>query len=59
MGLEDRPLGGDDREVVDRQPLLTAVQAEHLAEHTEFEGVDFVQQQDGDVFQHGASVAGI
>ncbi|GGY27942.1 hypothetical protein GCM10010342_13270 [Streptomyces anulatus] len=59
MGVQDGALGGDHREIVHRQALVTAVQAEHLAQDTEFEGVDLVEEEGGDIGQHASSVAAI
>ncbi|GAB2910926.1 hypothetical protein GCM10027028_03520 [Streptomyces sundarbansensis] len=59
MRVQDGALGGDHREVVHRQALVAAVEAEHLAQETEFEGVDLVEEKSGDIGQHGVSVAGI
>jgi hypothetical protein len=56
VGGELRALGRGDREVVDREALVAAVEAEHLADHAEFEGVHSVEQDHGHVLQHAASV---
>lgn len=57
MGAEYRALGGDHGEIVHRQSLLAAVEAEHLAQDAEFEGVHVVEQQGGHILQHAPSVA--
>ncbi len=51
-----RALGRGDREIVDRQAVVTAVGAEDLAHHTEFERVHAVEQNDGHVLEHVSSV---
>ncbi len=53
--LRVRALGGGDREVVHGQAVVAAVDAEHLADDPEFEGVHTIKQDDH-VFQHAASV---
>ena len=50
------PSADDDREVVHGQALVAAVEAEHLADDAEFEGMHAVEQDGGHVFQHAASV---
>ncbi|GAA3857650.1 hypothetical protein GCM10023084_09240 [Streptomyces lacrimifluminis] len=56
MGAQCRALGRGDREVVHRQALVAAVEAEDLADDTEFEGVHSVEQNYGNVFEHVSSV---
>jgi hypothetical protein len=51
-----RPVGGD-REVVHREALLAPVQAEHLAGHAQFEGMDLFQHHGHDVLQHAVQDA--
>ena len=56
VGAQRGALRRGDREVVDRQALVAAVEAEDLADDAEFEGMHAVQQDGGHVFQHAASV---
>ena len=46
-------LTSHDREVVARQSLVSAIRPEHLADHTQLERSEPVQNNDSDVFQHG------
>ncbi len=57
MRGEVRALRRDDREVVHRKPLVTAVESEDLADDPEFEGMRTVEQGDSHVLQHGAQSA--
>jgi hypothetical protein len=47
-----RRLAGDHGEVVERQPVIGPVHAEHLADGAELERQEAVDQDDGDVTQH-------
>lgn len=52
MGPERRALGGNHGEILYGQALVAAVESEDLAQDAEFEGMDLIEEQGGDILQH-------
>ena len=48
-----------DAEVEERDSVVRAVEAEDLAQHTELEDGELVEDEDGDAAQHARSVLAV